>query len=74
MLLNRVTEYFLFLIDVILVFDIVLVIDIKVMEIYISDYFLIYSVFNFKFLKILFNYIKFRILKNYNVESFLLDL
>ena len=44
------------------------------METHISDHFLIYSVLNLKSPKTPPNYVKSRTLKNYNAESFLLDL
>ena len=71
---TRVTEHSSSLIDVILASNIALVIDTKVMETHISDHFLIYSVLNLKSPKTPPNYIKSRTLKNYNAESFLLDL
>ena len=48
-------------------------IDTKVMETHISDHFLIYSVLNRKSPKTPPNYIKYRTLKNYNAENFLLQ-
>lgn len=70
----RVIEIFKILIDVIFILNLVIIVDSGIVEIYFSDYYLVFVVLNLRMFKLLVVYVVVRSYKYYDCQSFLSDL